>query len=156
MMPHNHIHMKCTGGRLWKSYHLWMISKYQPKIKELKTLTQMIQIYKQNIGIEFGIEKCTMLIIKKGKREIAERIEQPNKKSIKTLIEKENYLWIFETDNINQMKEKVRKEKLKRTRKLLKTKVCSKKVIKGINTRAIPLARYSAPYLKWIRRPSEK
>ena len=39
--------------------------------KELKTLIQTIIIYSQDIGMEFGIEKCAMLIMKCGKREMA-------------------------------------------------------------------------------------
>ena len=34
--------------------------------KELKTLIQRIRIYSQNIGMEFSIEKCAMLIISSG------------------------------------------------------------------------------------------
>ena len=41
-------------------------------------------------------------------------------------------------DTIKQveMKEKIKKEYLWRTRKLLETKLCSRNLIKGINTRA--------------------
>ena len=34
--------------------------------QELETLKQRIRIYSQEIGIKFGIEKCAMLIMKKG------------------------------------------------------------------------------------------
>ena len=36
-------------------------------------------------------------------------------------------------------------------RKLLKTKLYSRNLIKGINTWAVPLVRYSGPFLKWTR-----
>ena len=49
------------------------------------------------------------------------------------------------------MKEKIQKESLRRTRKLLETKLSSKNLIKGINTWAVPLVRYSGPCLKWTR-----
>ena len=49
------------------------------------------------------------------------------------------------------MKEKIKKEYLKRTRKLLETKLWSRNLIKGINTWAVPLVRYSGPFLKWAR-----
>ena len=53
-------------------------------------------------------KKCAMLIIKKGKKEIMERIELPNQERIRTLEEKENYnhLGIFETDAIKQVDRK--------------------------------------------------
>ena len=49
------------------------------------------------------------------------------------------------------MKEKIQKEYLRRTRKLLETKLYSRKRIKGINTWAVPLVRYSGTFLKWTR-----
>ena len=49
------------------------------------------------------------------------------------------------------MKDKIRKEYFRRTRKLLETKLSSRNLIKGINTWAVPLYRYSGPFLKWTR-----
>ncbi len=46
--------------------------------KELETLIQTIRIYSQDIGMEFGIEKCAMLIMKSGKRHRMEGIELSN------------------------------------------------------------------------------
>ena len=60
---------------------------------------------------------------------------------------------ILETDTIKQVeiKDKIQKEYLGRTRKLLKTKLSSRNLMKGINTWAVPLVRYSGPFLKWTR-----
>ena len=49
------------------------------------------------------------------------------------------------------MKDTIWKEYLRRTRKLLETKLSSWNLIKGINTWAVPLVRYSGPFLKWTR-----
>ena len=65
-------------------------------------------------------------------------MELPNQDKISTLGEKEmyKYLGILEADTIKQveMKEKIKKEYLRRTRKLLEIKLCSRNLIKGINT----------------------
>ena len=102
--------------------------------------------------MEFGIEKCAMLVMKSGKRHLTDGIELPNEDKIKSLAENETYkyLGILEADTIKQaeMKEKIQKEYLRRTRKLLETKLNSRNLIKGINTWAIPLVRYSGPFLK--------
>ena len=62
---------------------------------------------------------------------------------IRMLKEKENhkYLGILEADTIRQaeMKEKIRKNNHRRTKRLLETRLCSKNFIKGINTWAVPL-----------------
>ena len=72
---------------------------------------------------------------------------------IRILREKEiyKYLGILETDTIKQveMKEKIKKEHLTRTRKLLETKLYSRNLVKGINTWAVLLVRYLGLFLKW-------
>ena len=50
------------------------------------------------------------------------------------------------------MKVKIQKEYLRRTRKLLETKLSSQNLIKGINTYAVPRVRYSWPFLKGTRK----
>ena len=55
--------------------------------------------------MEFGIEKCTMLVMKNGKRYMANGMELPNQEKIRTLREKEThkYLGILEADTIKQV-----------------------------------------------------
>ena len=80
-------------------------------------------------------------------------MELPNHDKIKTLEENETYkyLGILEADTIKQvqMKDTIRKEYLRRTIKLLETKLSSRNLIKGINTCAVPQVRYLEPFLKW-------
>ena len=123
--------------------------------KELETLIHTVRIYSQYIGMEFGIEKCAMLVMKSGKRQLTDGMELPNQDKIKTFAENETYkyLGILAADTIKQVeiKEKIQKEYLRRTRKLLETKLNSRNLIKGIKTWAVPLIRYSGPFLKWTR-----
>ena len=74
-------------------------------------------------------------------------------RKIRLLGEQETYkyLEILEADNIKQvqMKEKVKKEYLRRTRKLLETKLSSKNLIKEMKNRALALISYSGPFFKW-------
>ena len=57
--------------------------------KELETLIQTIRIYTQDIGMEFGIEKCAMLV-----KKITEGIELLSQEKIRTLGEKEHYKYL--------------------------------------------------------------
>ena len=106
--------------------------------RELETLIHVVRIYSQDIGMEFGIEKCAMFVMKSGKRHMTDRMELPNHDRIRTLEEKETYkyLGILEADTIKQvqMKDTIRKEYLRRTRKLLETELSNRNLIKGINT----------------------
>ena len=89
--------------------------------------------------------------MKSGKRHLTDGMELPNKDKIKTRGENETYkyLGILEPDTIKQVeiKEKIQKEYLRRTRKLLN----GWNLIKGINTLAVLIVRYSEPFLRWTR-----
>ena len=73
---------------------------------ELEILIQTVRIFRQDIGMEFDIEKCAMLVMKNSKRHMTEGVELPNQIIIRTLREKETfrYLGILKADNIKQMK----------------------------------------------------
>ena len=160
MMPLNHILRKWTAGyKLNRSQekinHLMYmvdIKLFAKNKKELETLIHAVRIYSQDIGMEFGIEKCAMHVMKSDKRHLTDGMELPNQDKIGTLAENETYkyLGILDADNIKQpeRKNKIQKEYLKRTRKLLETKLSNRNLIKGINTWTVPLIRYSGPFLK--------
>ena len=82
-------------------------------------------------------------------------MELLNQDKIRTLgeIETYKYLGILEADTIKpvEMKDKILKEYLRRTRKLLETKLSSRNLIKGRNTLTVPLVRYSESFLEWTR-----
>ena len=67
------------------------IKLFAKKEKELETLIQAVIIYSQDMGMEFGIEKCAMLIMRSREWHLTERIELPNQEKIRTLGEKETY-----------------------------------------------------------------
>ena len=120
MMPLNHILRKCTAGyKLSRSQekinHVMYVDdiKLFAKMKRLETLIHAVRIYSQDIGMEFGIEKCAMLVMKSAKRHLTDGMELPNQDKIRKLGEKETYkyLGISEADTIKQleMKDKIKK-----------------------------------------------
>ena len=80
------------------------IKIFAKNVKELETLIQTRRIHSQGIGMEFCIEKCAMLIMKSGKRETTEGAELPNKESIRTYKDTDDYKYvgILEADIIKQ------------------------------------------------------
>ena len=122
--------------------------------KELETLTETMRIYNQGIGMEFGIEKYAVLIMKSAQWQIMDRIEQTSQESIRILREKENYkyLWILAADTMKQAKwKKMKKAYLSRTRNMIhKTKLYRRKLIKGINILAVTLVRGN--WDKWTKK----
>ena len=68
----------------------------------------------QDIGMEFGIEKCAMLVMKSGQQYMTDWMELPNQNKIRTFGENETNknLGILEAETLKQveMKDKIQKE----------------------------------------------
>ena len=63
---------------------------------EMETLIQTVRIYSQDIEMEFGIEKCALLLIQIGKRYITEWINhQIKKKSVHSEKKKPTNTWDY-------------------------------------------------------------
>ena len=106
--------------------------------KQQETLIHKVRIYSQDIGMECGIDKYAMLVTKSCKRHRTDGIGQLNQDKIRTIAENDvnKYLLILEADTIKRvkMKDKIQKEYLRRTWKLLETKFACSNLIKGVNT----------------------
>ena len=100
--------------------------------------------------MEFGIKKCNVLILKSDIKDENFDIMLPNDLKI-LLKEGENYkyLRILETEDINtkKMKEKVKTEYRRCTRKALESKLNSESLYKAIYIWAVSLFRYSAAFI---------
>ena len=69
---------------------------------ELEAVLHAVRIYSQDRGMEFGIEKCVMLLMKSGILNLTDGMEVPNHDNIRKCREKETYkyLGILEADTI--------------------------------------------------------
>ena len=105
--------------------------------------------------MEFGIEKCAILVIVKGKTVKSVGIQLPDGKVIKLLQEGESYksFGILEAERFlgAEMKLKVFKECFRRLKKVLKSKLNGGNLVQGFNTWAVSLLRYSAAFISWRR-----
>ena len=73
---------------------------YSRSEKGVDSLVQTVRVFSEDIGMEFGIEKCVMLVMEKGKILKSVGIELPDGKVSKSLQEGESYkyLEILEAD----------------------------------------------------------
>ena len=86
---------------MYKDY----IKMFAKNEQEQETLIHTVKIYSQDIGMEFGMEKCTMIVMKNGKRHLTDGIELSNREKFRKLGEKVTYkyLGILEADTIKQV-----------------------------------------------------
>ena len=119
---------------------------------QIDSLVQTVFTFSEDIGMEFGLKKCGVVILKKGKPVKFDGIHLPNQEIMKELDENGyTYLGILEFDEIKEhkMKNKVTTDYKRRLRLILKSKLNVKNEIQAINTRAVALLRYGAGIINW-------
>ena len=111
---------------------------YSRSEKGLESLVQTVHVFSEDIGMEFGIKKCAMLVMEKGKIVKSVGIDLKDGKIIKSLLEGASYkyLGILEADKFleEKMKLNVSKEYNRRLRKALKPKLNGGNLVRGVNT----------------------
>ena len=111
-------------------------------------------VFSEDIGMMFGVQKCGVVVMKRGKVVKSDGIQLPNGESIKSVGEEGyKYLGMLEIDEImNQtMKELAQKEYLRLLKKILKSRLSGKNIIIAINTWAVSLLRYGAGLINWTK-----
>ena len=95
----------------------------------------------------FGLPKCGVLIMKRGKVVKREGIIMPDRKMMKNIEEDGyKYLGILETNDVKyeKMKDQIKKQYIRRVRNVLKSKLNGGNIILAINSRAVSIVRYGA------------
>ena len=137
---------------------------YEKNDKELDGLLRTVNKFSDDIGMEFGLDKCAKATFIRGRLTSMSEIKLNEDTSIKELYQEETYkyLGIDEGDRIQpvKMKEKIRKECYRRVRAILYTELNAKNKLEAINTLAIPVVTYSFNVISWnlkeIRRMDRK
>lgn len=125
---------------------------YAKNEEQIDSLIQTTNIFSTDIGMEFGIKKCGVLVLKRGKIIKCDGIELPSNEVIKQVEEDGyTYLGIVELDKImeNEMKQKTITEYKRRLRLILKSTLNGKNKMTAINTWAVAIFRYGAGILTW-------
>ena len=96
-----------------------------------------------------------MIVLKRGKLVQSDGIKMPDGEMLKALEEGDNYKYcgVLEADTTKHqtMKETVRKEYLRRVRKVLGSKLNGGNIITAINSIAVSIIRYGAGVLEWTQ-----
>ena len=113
---------------------------------EIKGLVSTVDIFIQDIGMEFGTKKCGVIIMNKGK------VKATDGGKIRE-IEGDEYKYLgileYEREKEQEMKDKFRNEYFRREKLILKYKLNGMNKIMALNTWAMSILRYGAGMINW-------
>lgn len=130
------------------------IKLFGTNLKEIEHLADITQTFSSDIHMEFGIDKCKTLSVRRGK--VEENSFQLNTEETIEPVDVESgykYLGYQQTRQIHQKQTRAAIEQkfISRLHKILNTHLNAKNTIKAINTYAIPILTYSFGIIHWSK-----
>ena len=127
---------------------------------QIDSLVNTVRICSDDIKMEFGLPKCGVLNMKRGKVIKSKGISMPDGKMMNGSILEcgWKYLGILEADNEKheEMKGQRKKEYIRRVRNILKSKLNGRNIISAINSRAVSIVIYEAGIIIWTKMELEE
>jgi hypothetical protein len=133
--------------------HLLYMDDLKAFTKNKEDMTRcenLIKRFSKDIKMSFGIEKCAVLHIEKGKV-----TDSPLLSDIPNLDVEDSYkyLGVVEASEIlhDEIKAKTTKEFIRRTRAILKSHLTTSNTTQAINGFALPILRYGFGIIRWTK-----
>ena len=121
---------------------------------EIGKLVRTVYLVSADMRMEFGIRKCGVLVLKKGKFVDSDGVQLPKGERMQS-VEEEGHkcLGILEVDDLQHtvMKERFCAEYFRRLKNVLSSKLNGRNVIRAINAWAVAVMRYGAGVVNWTQ-----
>ena len=121
--------------------------------EKLQNQLETVKEFSDDIGMKFGLDKCAKVTFKKGKYIHGENMDIDVDTSIRQLDPGETYKYLGMEESIGiqhkTIKEKVKREYIRRVRAVLKTELTAKNKITAIGALAVPVLQYGFAILNW-------
>ena len=119
----------------------------------LNKLLNIVHKFSNDIGMDFGLDKCAKCTLKKGEKAATENFELENGSSIADLSEDSSYKYLGIEENAGiehkAMRDKITTQYFKRLKAICKTELTPKNKIQAINQLAIPVITYGFGVIDW-------
>ena len=148
-----------TGERINHSLFMDDLKLFAKNVDQIDSLVNTVRIFSEDIKMEFGLSKCSVLIMKRGKVVENDGLCMPDGTMMRNIEEGGyKYLGILEADGIkhDEMKKQLKKEYIRRVRNVLKSKLNRGNIISAINSRAVSIVRYGVGIIKWTKNELEE
>jgi hypothetical protein len=123
---------------------LKLLGRYE---NDLQNELKIVQTINKDINMNFGLEKCARMCLKRGRFQSKVQIGNTLENDIKELDPREAYKYLGIKENFDIQhkieKEKLKNEYLRRLRLVLGTELNAKNKIQAIRSLAVPILRYS-------------
>ena len=123
--------------------------------EKLRHLLQVVTTFSNDIRMEFGVDKCRLVNLHRGKLVDADSFRINERDEIRSMAEGESYKYLgfLQLKGIHHtaIKKELQEKFLYRVSRILKSFLSAGNKTKAINTFAVPLLTYSFGVVKWTK-----
>lgn len=132
------------------------LKTYASSDEDLEKNIQLIKRFSEDINMTFGLDKCRINVMEKGKWRKHQGVEMGEEAGVIEGMEQDElykYLGYQQARGIDQKqaKEHLRGNLRQRLKMIMRTKLRGKNMVKAINTYAIPILTYSFGIISWTQ-----
>ncbi|KAM3959727.1 uncharacterized protein ACR2FA_006251 [Aphomia sociella] len=144
------------GGEV-VSHLLYMddLKLFASKRQDLTKLLEITQDFSNSIRMEFGVDKCAVLHVQRGRVMNSESIQLPENICLRSLSEVETYKYLGMSESLGisdaDMKQSVRQRFFSRLAKVLNSLLSGGNKVRAYNSWVMPVLIYSFGILKWTQ-----
>lgn len=143
------------GHKISHAFYMDDLKIYASNSEQLQGLLELVNRFSRAIKMEFGVEKCAILHMKRGKVTNEASVQLMDTTEINALEPGTTYKYLgfqqgLTIDN-TQMKKKVENELRHRIKKVLRTELNAINKITAINTWAMPVITFTFGVLRWTK-----
>ena len=122
--------------------------------RQIDSLINTVRFLSDDIRMAFGLKKCAVVVMKRGKVVKYDGVDLPDGRKMKSVEEDGyKYVGILEYSEVlhAEMKTRLQNEYYRRLKSILKSKLNGKNVIMAKNTWAASVLRYGAGVINWTK-----
>ena len=153
ILNENNLGYKCKGKLFSHLLYMDDLKLYAKNDEDLREQLLIVKEYSDTIKMNFNVNKCAKLTIRRGKYSSSNNITLNAETTIRELEQHDTYKYLGVSEGAglshNKMKQMIRKEYIRRVRAVLQSQLNSRNKFMAINSIAIPVISYSFPIINW-------
>nr|XP_026484151.1 uncharacterized protein LOC113392088 [Vanessa tameamea] len=157
--------LECSrlGYCLWRggkviSHLLYMddLKLFAPSGSQLMELLKVTETFSNSIGMEFGVDKCAVMHVKRGEIMESDGLQLSDSINFRSLSANESYKYLGVSEalgiNVTDMKQSLQERFFGRLKKVLKSLLSGGNKVRAFNGWVMPVLMYSFGILKWTQK----
>ncbi|KAL1448319.1 hypothetical protein WDU94_012418 [Cyamophila willieti] len=158
--PYGYKLNKTEESRITHSFYMDDLKLYAQNESQLQNQLEIVSNVSNDIGMTFGLEKCNVLNIKRGKVTHTNNIKLSDSTELQSLENDQTYKYLGMQQNLNinetESKEQFIEKFTKRVKIIMNTELYSRNKIQAINAWAVPTITYTFGIINWTKTDLQK